>query len=149
MDFGVFMDQYREDFKQQQAEESLPLFEEIAIDFETGEPLHDGDRLITLTGAEALKVWVFRALSTELGKYEAHSEDYGTEIQTNIGTIYDRTIRQPIMEAQVIRTLMVNPYITRVHSFTFEQDEESGVRMQFSVDTIYGEIRNNRRMEAI
>ena len=41
----------------------LPPFKEYAINFDTLEPLKNGDRLVELNGNEALKVWIFKALT--------------------------------------------------------------------------------------
>lgn len=124
-------------------ESELPLFKEMAIDFETGEPIIKNDEIVTLEGAEALKVWIWRALKTERYKYKAYSNNYGNELKEQLGTIYDKTIKDAILENEIRECLGVNPYIVRLHSFSIETPE--GMQhpyIYFSVDTVYGTIEN-------
>lgn len=124
-------------------ESELPLFKEMAIDFETGEPIIENNEIVTLEGSEALKVWIWRALKTERYKYKAYSNNYGNELKEQLGTIYDKTIKDAILENEIRECLGVNPYIVRLHSFSIETPE--GMQhpyIYFSVDTVYGTIEN-------
>ena len=124
-------------------ETDLPLFKEMAIDFETGEPIIKNNEIVTLEGSEALKVWIWRALKTERYKYKVYSNNYGNELKEQLGTIYDKTIKDAILENEIRECLGVNPYITRLHSFSIETPE--GMQhpyIYFSVDTVYGTIEN-------
>lgn len=124
-------------------ETDLPLFKEMAIDFETGEPIIKNNEIVALEGSEALKVWIWRALKTERYKYKVYSNNYGNELKEQLGTIYDKTIKDAILENEIRECLGVNPYITRLHSFTIETPE--GMQhpyIYFSVDTVYGTIEN-------
>lgn len=124
-------------------ESELPLFKEMAIDFETGEPIIENNEIVTLEGSEALKVWIWRALKTERYKYKAYTENYGNELKEQLGTIYDKTIKDAILENEIRECLGVNPYIVRLHSFSIETPE--GMQhpyIYFSVDTVYGTIEN-------
>lgn len=124
-------------------ENDLPLFKEMAIDFETGEPIIENNEIVTLEGSEALKVWIWRALKTERYKYKVYSNNYGNELKEQLGTIYDKTIKDAILENEIRECLGVNPYITRLHSFTIETPE--GMQhpyIYFSADTVYGTIEN-------
>ena len=126
-------------YKQEEEEDKLPLFCEYAIDFETGQPVYENGDIVVLQGKEALKVWIFRALKTERKRYPVHSEHYGSELREHIGTIYNESIKQVIMQEQIKDCLLVNPYITKVYNFSFEK-QENGVKITFSVDTIYGTL---------
>lgn len=124
-------------------ENDLPLFKEMAIDFETGEPIIKNNEIVTLEGSEALKVWIWRALKTERYKYKVYSNNYGNELKEQLGTIYDKTIKDAILENEIRECLGVNPYIVRLHSFNIEIPE--GMQhpyIYFSVDTVYGTIEN-------
>lgn len=124
-------------------ESELPLFKEMAIDFETGETIIKNNEIVTLEGAEALKVWIWRALKTERYKYKVYSNNYGNELKEQLGTIYDKTIKDAILENEIRECLGVNPYITSLHSFKIETPE--GMQhpyIYFSVDTVYGTIEN-------
>lgn len=124
-------------------ESELPLFKEMAIDFETGEPIIKNDEIVILEGTEALKVWIWKVLETERYKYKAYTENYGNELKEQLGTIYDKTIKDAILENEIRECLEVNPYIVRLHSFSIETPE--GMQhpyIYFSVDTVYGTIEN-------
>lgn len=124
-------------------ESELPLFKEMAIDFETGEPIIKNNEIVTLEGQEALKVWIWKVLETERYKYKAYTENYGNELKEQLGTIYDKTIKDAILENEIRECLGVNPYIVRLHSFSIETPE--GMQhpyIYFSVDTVYGTIEN-------
>lgn len=122
-------------------ETELELFKEIAIDFETGEPITKNNEVITLEGKEALKIWIWKVLKTERNKYEVYSDSYGNDLKENIGVVYDETVRKAIIENEIKECLMVNPYITSVNDFKVELD--AGKRQPvfyFSVSTVYGEV---------
>ena len=124
-------------------ESEFPLFKEMAIDFETGEPIIKNNEIVTLEGSEALKVWIWKVLKTERYKYKAYTENYGNELKEQLGTIYDKTIKDAILENEIRECLGVNPYIVRLHSFSIETPE--GMQhpyIYFSVDTVYGTIEN-------
>lgn len=124
-------------------ESSLPLFKEMAIDFETGEPVIKNNEIVTLEGVEALKVWVWKILKTERNKYIIYSDSYGNDLRENIGQIYDETVRRAVIQNEIINCLMVNPYITNVNNFQVELDAEKRYPIfNFSISTIYGEIVN-------
>lgn len=119
----------------------LEIFKEIAIDFETGEPLIKDGEIIVLEEKEALKVWIWKVLKTERNRYKIYSENYGNDLKENIGLVYDETTRRAIIQNEIIECLMVNPYITSVNDFTVELDEERRHPVfNFTVSTIYGEI---------
>lgn len=124
-------------------ESELEIFKEIAIDFETGEPIIKRDEIVVLEGKEALKVWIWKVLKTERNRYEIYSENYGNDLKENIGQIYDETTRRAIIQNEIIECLMVNPHITSVNDFTVELDEEKRHPVfYFTVSTIYGELNN-------
>lgn len=124
-------------------ESELPLFKEMAIDFETGEPIIKNDEIVILERTEALKVWIWKVLKTERYKYKAYTDNYGNELKEQLGTIYDKTIKDAILENEIRECLGVNPYITRLHSFSIETPESmQHPYIYFSVDTVYGTIEN-------
>lgn len=121
----------------------LPLFKEIAIDFETGEPLLKKNDFIILEGKEALKVWVWKTLKTDRNRYLIHSESYGNDLSDNIGQIYDKVVKDALMINEIKECLLVNPYITNVYNFSITTLEESRHPViSFYVDTIYGVVES-------
>ena len=127
--------------EEQKAEDTkdLPLFKEMAINFETGEILTKNGEIVILEGKEALNVWIWKALKTERNRFKAYSSNFGSDIYKEIGYVYDRTIKEQLMTNEIVDTLLVNPYITNVYDFEMlYSDETLSLNINFKVDSIYG-----------
>lgn len=134
-DFNIFLEQ-----TETEAEE-MPTFKEYAIDFKTGEYIKEGNDIKLLEKNEALKVWIFKALKTERFRYmDVHSDDYGSELETNIGTIYQKSVKDALMINQIRDTLLVNPYISECYNFEISNEEEYVPHITFNVKTVYGDL---------
>lgn len=129
--FEIFTDE-----NQEIIENDLPLFKEISIDFDTGEPILKDGEFIILEKIEALKVWVWKTLKTERNRYLIYSDSYGNDLIENIGQIYDKTVKDALMINEIKDCLMVNPYITNVYNFSIEGGRSPII--SFNVDTVYG-----------
>lgn len=117
----------------------LPLFTEMAIDFTTGEPIYKDNEIVVLTGIEALKVWVWKALHTDKNVYKSYSKYYGNNLKDQIGFVYDRTIKDQLMTSDIYDCLTYNPYITNVYDFEITTRENgTTVDINFKFDSIYG-----------
>ena len=125
---------------QKQEKEELPLFTEYAIDFDTLEPLKNGNRLVELTGNEALKVWIFKTLKTKRNFYEIHSDSYGNDLDVHIGTVYQESIKNALIISEIKDCLLVNPYILDCYNFELKYtSDDNHLRVSFNVSTVYGE----------
>lgn len=134
-DFNIFLEQ-----TETEAEE-MPTFKEYAIDFKTGEYIKEENDIKILEKNEALKVWIFKALKTERFRYmDVHSDDYGSELETNIGTIYQKSVKDALMINQIRDTLLVNPYISECYNFEISNEEEYVPQITFNVKTVYGDL---------
>jgi hypothetical protein len=134
-DFNIFLEQ-----TETEAEE-MPTFKEYAIDFKTGEYIKEENDIKILDKNEALKVWIFKALKTERFRYmDVHSDDYGSELETNIGTIYQKSVKDALMINQIRDTLLVNPYISECYNFEISNEEEYVPQITFNVKTVYGDL---------
>ncbi|EAA23455.1 Phage-like element PBSX protein xkdS [Fusobacterium vincentii ATCC 49256] len=135
-DFNIFLK------KAETEVEEMPTFKEYAIDFKTGEYIKDENNDIkVLEKNEALKVWIFKALKTERFRYtDVHSDNYGSELETNIGTIYQKSVKDALMINQIRDTLLVNPYILECYNFDISNENEYVPQITFNVRTIYGEL---------
>ena len=122
--------------------EEIPIFKEYAIDFKTGEYIKDENNDIkVLEKNEALKVWIFKALKTERFRYaDVHSDNYGSELETNIGTIYQKSVKDALMINQIRDTLLVNPYILECYNFDISNENEYVPQITFNVKTVYGKL---------
>ena len=136
MDFEeLFLNQNTEKEKKE-----LPLFKGYAIDFDTLEPLKNGDKLVKLTGNEALKVWIFKALKTKRNFYEIHSDSYGNDLDIHIGTVYQESIKNALIISEIKDCLLVNPYILDCYNFELDYNsDDNHLKVSFNVLTVYGE----------
>ena len=135
-DFNIFLK------KAETEVEEMPIFKEYAIDFKTGEYIKDENNDIkVLEKNEALTVWIFKALKTERFRYsDVHSDEYGSELETNIGTIYQKSVKDALMINQIRDTLLVNPYILECYNFDISNENEYVPQITFNVKTVYGEL---------
>ena len=134
-DFNIFLK------KTEKGIEEMPVFKEYAIDFKTGEYIKDENGIKILEKNEALKVWIFKALKTERFRYtDVHSDNYGSELETHIGTVYQKSVKDALMINQIRDTLLVNPYITECYNFEISNEDEYIPQITFNVKTVYGEL---------
>lgn len=127
--------------EEQQAKNTrdLPIFKELAIDFNTGEVLEKDGEIIVLEGKEAINIWIWKALKTERNRFKAYSNNFGSDIHKEIGYVYDRTIKEQLIINEIIDTLLVNPYITNVYDFDISYSVDTlTLDIVFKVDSIYG-----------
>nr|DAS95662.1 MAG TPA: Protein of unknown function (DUF2634) [Caudoviricetes sp.] len=140
MDFETLF--LKQDGKKEKKE--LPLFKEYAINFDTLEPLKNGDRLVELNGNEALKVWIFKVLKTKRNFYGIHSDSYGNDLDEHIGTIYQESVKNALIISEIKDCLLVNPYILDCYNFELKYNsDDNHLKVSFNVSTIYGESEVN------
>lgn len=118
--------------------EELPLFTEWATDWDNKSFARKGGRFYTVTGTEALKIWVCRALrkESERFRYTAWSWDYGNELGTLLGGCVDRGILESRVRQYIREALLVLPYIEAVDGFSFRQ-AGSLMEVWFTVHSVY------------
>lgn len=118
----------------------LPLCMEVAWDFETGKPLFSGGKPLVVTGKEAVRVWIWKALMTARARYDVYSWDYGSEVESLIGQGFTAAVKQSEGVRYVREALLINPYIRAVRQVDvrFQGDD---LTISCEVETIYGEVR--------
>jgi len=124
----------------QSADRTLPPFTEWAVDWDAGTFAVQNGRFYTVTGIEAVKIWVRRALHPESRRFccTAWSGNYGNELEQLLGGVTDQGILESRLKQYIRDALMVLPYITAVDSFSFTR-EDSLAEASFTVHTIYDE----------
>lgn len=122
----------------------LPLLTEWAVDWEQSAFALRNGQPYTVTGLEALKIWVRLALhpGNERFAYSAHSHDYGNEIAALLGVVTDPGIRESRLRQYLREALLVSPYITAVEEMAFA-GKGSVVTVSFTVRSVYGEFTQN------
>ena len=119
----------------------LPLFKEWAVDWENQSfALRNGEPYL-VSGDEALKIWVTKALrpESERFRYTAWSADYGNELALLLGGCVDQGILESQVRQYVREALLASPYIREVGGFSFTR-AGSRVEARFTVHTIYEEF---------
>ncbi|WP_438445914.1 DUF2634 domain-containing protein [Gorillibacterium sp. sgz5001074] len=123
--------------KQQSRE--LEVFREYDWDFENNQMKLLNGAPVVVERKEALKVWIFKALTTPRYRYLGYTWNYGHELEELIGSNYSPRVTQAEAERFIREALLVSPYITAV----------PGVEVQFigdvlsigvKVETVYGEV---------
>ena len=117
----------------------FPVYKEIAIDFDTGAEIFNGNDYKWVIKNEAVKVWIYKALNTSRYTYLAYSTNYGNEIHTLIGRYLEKQILYSELRRMIEEALLVNPYITSLTDFDITQ-KGSKVTCNFSVNTLYGNV---------
>lgn len=115
----------------------LPLYTDVAMDYDKGTPRWESGTPVKGTGLEAVKSWAWRAVATARYRYPAFSWDYGCELETLVGQPYQADTKRSEAARYLRETLLVSPYITdcQVRDVTFDG---STLHMEVEFTTIYG-----------
>lgn len=106
---------------------------EYEIDWETGRLTGN-----VITDLEALAQWVRLALATPRYMYQQYSWDYGHELDTLIGSQYDKELIESEVNRMITDAFSQNEEIEGIRDLvcTFEGDR---LTASFTLVTIYGE----------
>ena len=121
--------------------DELPVFQELAYDFEKNCLLRKGGKPYLVEKDEALQIWIYKALKTKRFAWAAYTHTYGSEIENVIGISNDPDIIDSEIKRYITETLMVNPYLQELSDFTF-QHEKDAVAVEFLVTTVYGRFNH-------
>lgn len=117
----------------------LPIFKELAFDYETGQLKTRGGQYYYVEKNEAIKIWIWKALFSSRYTYLAYSTNYGNEIYLLIGRYLAKDLLYSELKRYLEEALLCNPYITSLTDFQIEQ-KGAKVICDFSVNTIYGSV---------
>lgn len=119
---------------------ALPLMTEVAVDFVSGQPILETDgRFRLVSGLEAVRVWVWRALQADNLRFAfaAHTDSYGNQLHLLAGKAMPEA--ESRLPGLIKEALLVCPYITGVERFTFTREADC-LRAAFTVRTVYGAL---------
>lgn len=117
----------------------LPLLREYFFDFEKGSLVYEKGKPKILSGIEALKVQLHKALITERYKYLGYSWDYGSEITTLIGKVQSNAVMEAESKRLIEESLLVNPYVTSIGKVNVKLNGKK-LTINAQVNTVYGEV---------
>lgn len=116
----------------------LPLFREYAYDYEKNCLKTRGGHTYLVEKDEALKIWLYHALRVARYRYEAHSVEYGNELEELLGRGESREILESEITRYIKEAVMVCPYIQEISDFAFLWEAGSRCTASFKVTSIYG-----------
>ena len=120
------------------ANNSFPLYKEVAWDFEKDTPILENGDFKIVEGNEAIKVWVYKALLTPRYNYSIYTWDYGSELLDLIGKAYTPSLTKEEAKRLIKEALEINPYILEVE-ITDINFKDSLLSADIKIVTIYGE----------
>lgn len=130
------------DFKTSELPVELTMLKEYAWDFDKNDFLLKDGKFQIVSGIEALKIWIWKALKTERYRYLAYSFDYGSEIDTLTGKAYTKGIMKSEIERYLKEALLISPYIKAVGDILVNISGSS-ITIEFNVNSVYGEVKMN------
>lgn len=120
-----------------QTSDELPMLQEWAYDFAANEFLLDemGSPYL-VEGNEALKIWLYWAVTTQKDRWRANSSDYGTEIERMMGLPVTTAIKSSELERTIREAVAISPYVKRIESITLAVDN-GVVTATVTVESVY------------
>lgn len=116
---------------------ALPLYRDVAMDYELGVPRFSGGEPVVVSGLEAVKSWAWRLIKTARYRWSCFTWDYGCELERLVGQPYRAETRRSEAARYVEEALTVCPYITAATA-TVEGLEGSTLRISVNMSTVYG-----------
>ena len=116
---------------------TLPLYKEVAFDFENECVIMENNSPKIVEGLEALKVWVWKAIKTTRFEFDIYSWDYGCEINSLLGKGFTNAFISAEVKRYIKDALLINPYILSIDSIdvAFEKDI---LIIETHITTVYG-----------
>jgi len=118
----------------------LPQLREADADFAAGTlRLNGRGDVVWVTGQEALRVWIRKALHLQSSRfdYPAHTAGYGNTFHTLLGC--DIVTAEALLPHLLRETLLVNPYILSLRDITLHRSG-SCLQAAFTVSSVYGDF---------
>lgn len=113
------------------------------FDFTAGDFVIVDGKVQTLTGLEALKVWITKALKTQKFKFKIYNsenstEEYGISLLELVNSGYPYSFIVSEIEREITNVLLTNSEIETVTNFSFSRDVKRTLTVSFTVYSIYG-----------
>lgn len=112
----------------------------FAFDFVRGEFILDGEGGIkTVSGIDALKVWIEKILRTQYDRYKLYNgTNYGSNIEDlTIGRTYSATFADSELKREIETALLKNEDILSITSISISRKGKT-LTVDISMSTVYG-----------
>lgn len=117
--------------------EPLPIFRELAYDYNRNCLLRRNGKTYLIEKDEALKIWIYKTLKTKRFVWPAYTHAYGNELDKLKGVVNTASLMDSEAKRYITEALMTSPYIQELTNFTFNH-EGSRLTVSFEVVSIYG-----------
>lgn len=115
----------------------LPLYTDVAMDYEREAPRWESGNPVLVTGLEAVKSWAWRAIATERYRWAVFDWSYGCELLALVGQPYQASTKLSEAARYIRDALLVSPYITAVQVENARFDG-AALHMDVRMTTVYG-----------
>lgn len=116
-----------------------PIYFECAWDFKTDQAIFEDGNPKIVSGNEAIKVWVYKAIKTTRYQYEIYTWDYGCEIESLFGKGFQLGFIESETKRFIEEALIVNPYITKINKIDVEFSKDV-LTAYVDLETVYGRL---------
>ncbi|OPJ58433.1 DUF2634 domain-containing protein [Clostridium oryzae] len=123
-------------------EQELTIFKEYDWDFNRNDFAYENGKFKVVEGLEAIRIWIYKALSTERYRYMAYSWDYGQEFDELVGNTLSDDALESECKRLIEECLSVNSYITGIEDVTATRNGDV-VNIEATINTEYGEVTVN------
>ncbi len=106
--------------------------------------LEKGVVIGTVDGREAMKQVIFKILNTERFNYPIYSQNYGIELNDLYGEPLSFVCAE--LKDRIIDALIQDDRIESVSDFNFDCPQKGEVVVTFIVNTIFGEVEAERKV---
>ena len=120
---------------EQNQNNTLPVAKEMAIDFNTGNPIIKNGDFVIVEKNDAVAVWCYYALKIPKGRFLAFTNNYGSELEEKIiGKQYNSDTYSKVKRI-VEDCLLVNPYIKSIDNVTVSFNDK--INIEIELTTVY------------
>ena len=117
---------------EQNQNNTLPVAREIAIDFNTGNPIIKNNDYVIVEKNDAIAVWCYYALKIAKGRFLAFTRNYGSELEEKIiGKQYNSDTYSKVKRI-VEDCLLVNPYIKSIDNVTVSFNDKINIEIELT-----------------
>ena len=116
----------------------LTYGKELAFDFVAGDFIYEDGKPKILTGIDALKVWIEKAIRTARYRFPIYSFQYGCELEDIIGYDIPRAVLESEVQRVIREALIYDNRISDVRDFIIERGGD-WLKVSFTVITALGD----------
>ena len=118
---------------------TLEPFREYEWDVTTREFVIRNGNISILTGVPALKIWIYKTLLSQRGRYQAYTWNYGNDLDSLVGAAMTRDVISSEAKRITEEALYTNAHIFNLKNFTAVL-EDNQLKIDFVAETDAGDI---------